>query len=194
VTETQYSMTDALRSDHRAIAAWLDDGSATEDTEEAAALREQVVINLVRHIVAEEQYLYPEVRHRLEHGDELAETNFAADRAIEAKLRQLEDPELTAQRLAAVWSEVRDAFAAHIDRQDGLFAALEAACPPERLAHLADQVLGAEQLAPTRPRPIAPSSPRANKVASLIEGYVDHVRDHYAHRGDDPDLSDQETS
>jgi len=28
-----------------------------------------------------------------------------------------------------------------------------------------------------------------NKVASLVEGFVDHVRDHYTHRGDDPDLT-----
>jgi len=66
---------------------------------------------------------------------------------------------------------------------------LESACSPERLAHLGDEVLGAEQLAPTRPRSIAPSSPRLNKVASLVEGFVDHVRDHYTHRGDDPDLT-----
>ena len=189
MTEAPPSMTEALRSDHRAIAAWLDDSSATADTDEAAALREQVVINVVRHFVAEEQYLYPEVRHQVAHGHDLAEANFVADRAVEAKLKELEDPDLTAQGLATVWSEVREGFADHITRQDSLFSALESACSPERLAHLADQVLGAEQLAPTRPRPIAPSSPRANKVASLIEGYVDHVRDHYAHRGDDPDLT-----
>lgn len=192
MTETQYSMTDALRSDHDAITAWLNDGSATGHTKEAVALREQVVINLVRHFVAEEQYLYPEVRHQLEHGDDLAELNFTADRAIEAKLKELEDPDLTSERLVGVWSEVREGFAAHTARQDGLFSALESADSPERLAHLADEVLGAEQLAPTRPRSIAPSSPRANKVASLIEGYVDHVRDHYSRRGDDPDMVAQD--
>jgi hypothetical protein len=34
-------------------------------------------------------------------------------------------------------------------------------------------------------RSIAPSSPRWNKVTSLVEGYVDHVRDNYAHLVDD---------
>jgi hypothetical protein len=182
-------MTDALRSDHHAIAAWLDDAAATGDTEEAAALREEVVMNLVRHFVAEDQYLYPEVRDCLDRGDDIAETNFAADRDAEDKLKQLEDSDLTAQRLTVLWAELRSAFAAHTDRQDGIFAALESACSTERLAHLGDQVLGAEQLAPTRPRSIAPSSPRWNKVTSLVEGYVDHVRDHYAHRGDDPHIT-----
>jgi hypothetical protein len=182
-------MTDALRSDHHAIVAWLDDPAAAGDTPEAAALREEVVMNLVRHFVAEEQYLYPEVRECLDGGDDIVETNFAADRAAEHKLKQLEDSDLTADRLTALWAELRSAFTAHTHRQDDIFAALESACSPERLAHLGDEVLGAEQLAPTRPRSIAPASPRWNKVASLVEGYVDHVRDHYAHRGDDPHVT-----
>ncbi len=183
------SMTEALRSDHHGIDALLADAATTSDEEEAAAAREQVVMNLVRHFVAEEQYLYPEVREWLERGDEIAETNFAADRATEANLKELEDPGLTAQRLTDLWAEFRSAFTAHVDRQEGIFVALESACSAERLNHLGDQVLGAEQLAPTRPRSIAPSSPRWNKVASLVEGYVDHVRDHYAHRGDDPHVT-----
>jgi hypothetical protein len=189
VTDPQsQSMTDALRSDHHAIAGWLADARALNHTEEGAALREQVVMNLVRHFVAEEQYLYPEVRDSLERGDQIVDESFAADRAVEAKLKQLEDPDLTEQRMTALWADVRSAFAAHIERQGPIFAALESACSAERLAHLGDQVLGAEQLAPTRPRSVAPSSPSWNKVASLVEGFVDHVRDQYAHRGDDPNL------
>jgi hypothetical protein len=189
-TPESQSMTDALRSDHRAIAAELVDPAATSNTEEAAATREQLVMNLVRHFVAEEQYLYPEVRDRLEHGDDIAETNFAADRAMEAKLKQLEDSDLTPERLAALWADLHAAFEAHTGRQDGIFAALESADSADRLDHLGDEVLGAEQLAPTRPRSIAPSSPRWNKVVSLVEGYVDHVRDHYEHRGDEPDRTE----
>jgi hypothetical protein len=183
------SMTSALRSDHEAIAGWMDDSAALGDTVEAAAERERVVMNLVRHFVAEEQYLYPEVRDYIDGGDELADTSFAADRAVEVKLRQLEDPNLTTRLLTDLWVDVRAGFAAHVERQVPMFAALESACSAERLAHLGDQVLGAEQLAPTRPRTVAPSSPRWNKVASLVEGFVDHVRDHYAHRGDDPQLT-----
>jgi Hemerythrin HHE cation binding domain len=186
-TPDSQSMTDALRSDHRAIAAELGDPSATSDTEEAGAKREQLVMNLVRHFVAEEQYLYPEVRDRLERGDDIAETNFAADRTMEAKLKQLEDSDLTAQRLGALWADLHTAFAAHTERQNGIFTDLESVSSPDRLAHLGDEVLGAEELAPTRPRSIAPSSPGWNKVVSLVEGYVDHVRDHYEHRGEDPD-------
>ena len=182
-------MTDALRSDHHAIAGWLAGDDALSHTDEAAAQRELVVMDLVRHLVAEEQYLYPEVRDVLDHGDAIADAHLTADRAIEAKLRKLEDPDLTDVVMGAVWTDVRAGFAAHIERQDPIFAALESACSPERLAHLGDEVSGAEQLAPTRPRSIAPSSPRLNKAASLVEGFVDHVRDHYTHRGDDPDLT-----
>jgi Hemerythrin HHE cation binding domain len=185
-TADSQSMTDALRSDHRAIAAELADTEATTDTEEAAATREQLVMNLVRHFVAEEQYLYPEVRDRLDHGDDLAAKNFAADRAMEGQLKKLEDSDLTSQRLAALWADLHAEFTAHTERQDGIFAALESVSSPDRLAHLGDEVLGAEELAPTRPRSVAPSSPGWNKVVSLVEGYIDHVRDHYERRGDEP--------
>jgi hypothetical protein len=51
------------------------------------------------------------------------------------------------------------------------------------LLALGEQVLGVEMLAPTRPRTIASSSPTINKMTSLVEGFIDHVRDSYSKRG-----------
>jgi hypothetical protein len=176
-------MLDALRSDHRAIAAFLDDPAALAHTDEGSAVREQLVMNLVRHYVAEEQYLNPVVREYASGGAGLADAGYERDRATEHKLRELEHPELSGDRLAAVWAAVRSGFAEHLSAQEPLFDELTKTCPAQRLADLGDEILGAEQLAPTRPRSVATENAPASKVLSIVEGFVDHARDYYSRRG-----------
>lgn len=183
MTESPTSLTDALRSDHSAITRLLDDSRLSEEDEHGLARRADLVAELVRHYVAEEQYLAPTVRHHLPDGDAVAEREFSRDRACEKRLRALEDDDLDTERLAAVLADVRTSFAAHVTEQEAVFATLERTCDTGTLAELGEGVLGAEQLAPTRPRHLAPESPAVNKVASLVSGFVDHVRDHYAGRG-----------
>jgi hypothetical protein len=140
---------------------------------------------LVRHFVAEEQYLYPTMREVLEDGAALADEGLAADRSTEDLLRRLEDPELTGAEVARTLDEVRTAFAQHVVRQERDLGSIEVACSPEQLTELGEGVIGAEQIAPTRPRGFAPESVAANKVVSFVEGFLDQVRDHYTRRGAD---------
>jgi hypothetical protein len=176
-------MLEALRSDHRAITAMLDDPAASSASDEAKTAREQLVMNLVRHFVAEEQYLYPVVRRYVPDGDALAESGFTRDRSCEHQLRRLEEPHPTTESISTVWTDIRAAFTAHVKDQESLFSTLATTCSAAQLAELGEGVLGAEQLAPTRPRPVALESPSANRVLSLVEGFVDRVRDAYTHRG-----------
>ena len=182
---------DSLRSDHRAIAALLDTQTIAAATELALTEREQVVMNLVRHFVAEEQYLYPTVRD-LSESDliAVADRQSAADRELENRLRSLETPDVTPDVVAEVIAAVRTDFAAHVAAQDDLFAELTRRCPPEQLSELGADVRGAEQLAPTRPRRVAPRDETTNKIVSFVEGYLDHIRDHYSHRGSERDNND----
>jgi hypothetical protein len=184
------SIVDALRSDHAAISQLLEEAAAEPEAEDAEVVREQLVMTLVRHFVAEEQYLYPTVRAVLPAGGNLAGAGLAADRACEDLLRRLEDDELTEPKVAATLIEVRGAFAEHVARQEPQLAALAVACSAQQLTELGEGVIGAEQLAPTRPRGFAPESVAANKVVSFVEGFIDRVRDHYSRRGVDPEVDD----
>jgi hypothetical protein len=181
VTESQ-SILDGLRSDHDAINEMLSVPTPATDTD---AQRERLVMALVRHFVAEEQYLLPLVRKQLPDGDAVADKAFTRDRAVELKLKQFEDHDLTPERLTSLWREVSTSFADHVGSQEVIFATLAASVDPATLAELGADVRGSEQLAPTRPRSVSPESPSVNKVTSLIEGFVDHVRDTYSHRGVD---------
>jgi hypothetical protein len=176
------SLLEVLRSAHRSIGEALVDPQLTSAGEHGATLREQLVAELVRHFVSEEQYLFPTLRKRLPDGDALADRGFDRGRAMEAQLRQLEDTDDLA-RIAEILDEVRVSFAAHVQQQEAEFGRIAEACTDAELAELGEGVLGAEQLAPTRPRSVAVEAPALNKVVSLISGFVDQVRDHYSGRG-----------
>jgi hypothetical protein len=174
----------ALCSDHRAIQALLADPVALEHDEDGLTAREEIVIELVRHLVAEEQYLYPTVRDHVSGGGDIADLGFAAGRSCEAALRPLEDDALTAAQTVAALDEVSRLFALHITAQeDTVFPVLERDLDPELLIELGDGVRGAEQLAPTRPRHVAFAAAGLSKVSSFVTGYIDHVRDYYSRRG-----------
>lgn len=177
------SIVESLRSDHTAIAELLDDPRAVAGDDEAAALREQLVMTTVRHLVAEEQYLYPTVREQLVDGDASADEGLTASRETEHDLRLLEDTELTDASLRAVIAQLSSRVEQHVAHQEPLFAELEARCPPDLLNRLGEDVRGAERVAPTSPRRL----PTANKFLGVVEGFVDQVRDHYTRRGVDTD-------
>jgi hypothetical protein len=181
------SILESLESDHRAISELLADEDAPTATAKGAALREQLVMALVRHFVAEEQYLDPTVREVLPERADDADAAFARDRDTEQILRRLEEHDLSTGRLAEVWRAVTSAVATHIADQRELFATLAEKCDPEQLNQLGEEVRGAEQLAPTRPRMVAFPEARLNKLTSFVEGYIDHARDYYSKRGVEPE-------
>lgn len=183
MTTADQTILQALASDHSALLELLDRlrelapvfGAGDED------LRQELVIETVRHFVAEEQYLHPLVREHLAGGDAIAKAGFAANRECEQVLRRLEDPD--AGESAATLAEVRRLLVEHIGEQEAVFGQLAASVPTEELQRLGAEVRGAEQLAPTRPRTLAADNPALNKFSSFVEGFLDHVRDSYGHRG-----------
>lgn len=179
------SLLTVLSSDHHAITSALTDPVLEQAGREGALRREQLVADIVRHFVGEEQYLYPTVRDRLADGTELAERGDARDRAIEHQLRELEQ-ELDEIGVADVLTRLARAMDAHVEEQERELAALRESLSADELDELGRGVLGAEQLAPTRPRSLAPDQPAVNKVVSLVAGFVDKVRDYYGGRGVDP--------
>jgi Hemerythrin HHE cation binding domain len=174
------SVVAALRSDHRAISYLLAGGNARAD----AAVREQLVMQLVRHFAAEEQYLYPAARNLLGQDAEPVSAAIGEHRRTERTLRSLESDELTAEQVESTLAAVTEQFRQHVDDQEThILGPMERDADPELLLQLGDDVLGAEEVGPTRPRPIVPADPTLNKILGLVEGFVDHVRDSYSHRG-----------
>jgi hemerythrin superfamily protein len=147
-------------------------------------LVDEVTIELVRHSVAEEQYLYPAVRKHVQGGDRLANKELKDHSRVEKILKQLEKMNTDDAQMSPLLQQLMDEVAAHIqDEENNLFPMLRQACSSETLGDLGDKVRRAKAMAPTRPHPSAPDTPPANKILAPGAGLVDRARDFVTGRG-----------
>ncbi|MEU3960334.1 hemerythrin domain-containing protein [Streptomyces buecherae] len=147
---------------------------------------EQAVMELVRHSVAEEAYLYPAVREFLPDGDAVADKEIEDHAKAERIMKELEGVAADDSRFDRLVDELMTEIRAHVrDEEDHLFPRLRAAASAEELATLGDKVRQAKKTAPTRPHPSAPDTPPANKLLAPGAGMVDRLRDALTGRGKD---------
>ncbi|MGW1106824.1 hypothetical protein ACWD4E_28635, partial [Streptomyces sp. NPDC002540] len=100
-------------------------------------------------------------------------------------LRGLEGMDADDPEFIHLFVKLRTEVRAHVKDEEGnLFIQLRAACGPEVLDLLGQEVRMAKETAPTRPHPGAPSSPLASKILSPGLGLVDRVRDFITGRGE----------
>lgn len=174
MTETREPIDAVLRSDHAAIVRALADVRGATDPSEAARIFEQLCADIVRHDVAEEQYLLPAVRELLPDGEQISRTTFAEHEGIERLLRRLDDADVTEHTVGDALAELAGAIDEHVAAQERhVLPTLVATAGPERLAELGTGVLGAEQLAPTHPRSFVPKSATLSKITSWLTGLVE---------------------
>lgn len=176
MTETVPDPIDAvLRSDHAAISRDLAALRRT-DPQQAGELFTALSADLVRHFVAEEQYLLPAVRDHLDDGDRISAEQFAEHERIEATLRRLDDED--DQPVEATVTELERAVREHVGHiEQTILPALAARVDAGTMAELGEGALGAEQLAPTHPRAFVPKSATLSKVTSWLEGLIDKSLD-----------------
>ncbi|GGK91850.1 hemerythrin [Streptomyces flaveus] len=145
---------------------------------------DQATMELVRHSVAEEEYLYPAVRQYLPNGDTVADKEIDDHSKAEQIMKDLESCEAGDAEfdrlIGMLMSEVRSHIA---DEEENLFPMLRTTASAGALDELGDKVRQAKKLAPTRPHPSAPDKPPANKLLAPGAGLVDRVRDTLTGRG-----------
>ncbi|MGW1917587.1 hemerythrin domain-containing protein [Streptomyces sp. NPDC002076] len=174
-----------LTTDHREVEeifgriAALPPGS-----EDRKALADQATIELVRHSVAEESYLYPAVREHITGGDAMADKEIEDHAKAEQIMKDMEGLKADDARFDALMAQLMSEIRSHVmDEEQNLFPKLEAACSADTLMNLGDKVRRAKKMAPTRPHPSAPDTPPANKLLAPGAGLVDRMRDALSGRG-----------
>jgi len=120
---------EVLVHDHREVEELFAKFEATSDPEARQDISEAVITELVRHSVAEEQYVYPTARKVLADGDQIAEHEIAEHAEAERDMKAIEaldpaDPEFERLFLKLA-AEIRH----HVqDEETDLFPRLRAAC------------------------------------------------------------------
>ncbi len=174
----EQDVVDAFTQDHREIERLLDLLDRAGDARVQQVMTEQVITEVVRHSVTEEQYLYPAVREKVPEGDALADRQIAHHAEVEELLKDLEgmDPNDPAYRsgMSGISVKVR----AHLqEEEDEVFPLLRQHADAEELRALGTKVERAKKLAPTHPHPFAPDTPPLNKILGPGAGLVDRIRD-----------------
>ena len=174
-----------LTTDHREVEELFGRiESLPPGDEQRKTYADQATIELVRHSVAEEAYLYPAVRGFLPDGDRVADKEIEDHARAERTMKELEgvegdDPDFD-RLIGKLMTEIRS----HVrDEEDNLFPQLRAAASRDELMELGEKVRQARKTAPTRPHPSAPDTPPANKLLAPGAGMVDRVRDALTGRG-----------
>jgi hemerythrin superfamily protein len=168
-----------LTTDHQEVEAMFDQIELQPvGAERRRELVDELTVELVRHSVAEEQYLYPAVREHVEDGDALADKELEDHARVEQLLKDLEGRDAREDEFDHLVAKLKFEVTAHVRDEEGrLFPLLAAACSPEALDELGAKVRKAKKTAPTRPHPSAPDTPPGNKILGPGAGMVDRARD-----------------
>ncbi len=188
MADEQRDVIEVLEHDHRELEQMFAELESLRgaSTDEAKSRRktvvEQVTIELVRHSVAEEVLVYPQVDKKV--SAEEAERARKEHAEAEETLQRLEklDPDDPAfdDELATLMREIRE----HIAEEEGeMFAHMREVIDADELRKLGDRVETFKKVAPTRPHPNVPNEALPGMAAGPAASLFDRMRDLATGRG-----------
>jgi hemerythrin-like domain-containing protein len=188
MTETQRDVVDVLSADHREfdrIFTELERLRGATDEPSVRRKRElvdEVTIGLVKHSVAEETQVYPQVEKKIDKGeaDHSKEEHAEAEETMKRLERMDADDPGFDDALAELIGEIRH----HVQEEESrMFTELRASFTREELVSMAEKVEGVKKIAPTRPHPMTPNEPGVRTVLGPVASLLDHLRDAVSGRG-----------
>jgi hypothetical protein len=184
----QRDVIEVLEQDHREVEEMFAEleslrGASTDEARSRRkAVTEQVTIELVRHSVAEEVLVYPQVDAKIsaEEAEHARKEHAEAEETLQ-RLEKLDadDPAFD-DELATLMSEIRH----HIEDEEGeMFVHMRQVIDQEELRKLGDRVEAFKKVAPTRPHPNVPNEPLPRIAAGPAASLFDRMRDLASGRG-----------
>jgi hemerythrin superfamily protein len=188
MTDTQRDVIDVLTHDHREVEAMFVELEQLrgQTTDEARSRRKElvdnVIIELVRHSVAEETEVYPQVQAKVS-ADEAERAKHEHGEAEET-MKALDgmDPDDPAfeQHLETLMREIRE----HVAEEEGeMFPHMRTVFTEQELVDLAAKVERVKKIAPTHPHPSVPHERGARLATGPVAGLFDRMRDAVSGRG-----------
>jgi hypothetical protein len=190
MADQQRDVIEILEHDHREVEEMFAEletlrGASTEEARlRRKTLTEQVTIELVRHSVAEEVIVYPEVEDKVsaEEVEHAREEHAEAEETLQRLERLDADDPAFDDELATLMEEIRH----HIKDEEGeMFAHMRQVIDADELRRLGQRVESFKKVAPTRPHPNLPNQPLARVAAGAPASLFDRMRDLATGRGND---------
>src|SRR4051794_15183587 len=189
MADQQRDVIQVLEQDHREVEQMfaelesLRGASTDEQKTRRKDLADQVTIELVRHSVAEEVLVYPQVEKKVsaEEAEHAREEHAEAEETL-ARLEKLDadDPRFD-DELGTLMEEIRH----HIrDEEDQMFAHMRQVIDADELHKLGSRVEAFKKVAPTRPPPHVPNEPLPRMAAGPAASLFDRMRDLATGRGE----------
>ena len=176
-TADKHDLVEDIISDHREVEAVFSQIEAGGD-DGKRDLVEHVITELVRHSVAEEQYLYPTVRRVLPNGDQLADHELKEHAEAEEVMKAIEKTDAQDPKFDELVGKLIEDIRHHVQEEESdLLPQLRTACDAAELDELGEKFENSKKMAPTRPHPSAPDRPPANKILGPGVGLIDRMRD-----------------
>ena len=185
---TQRDVVDLLAADHREFDAVFTQLEALlgrtgpEDLERKRELVDEVTIGLVKHSVAEETQVYPEVQKKIDKDEakHSKEEHAEAEKTMKKLERMKADDPGFDGAVAELIQEIRH----HVEEEESrMFTELRASFSRDELVKMAQKVEGVKKLAPTRPHPMTPNEGAIRTVVGPVASLLDHLRDAVSGRG-----------
>jgi hemerythrin superfamily protein len=174
----QQDVIDVLTHDHREVEELFEQIEQATDPGQRRELTDQVITELVRHSVAEEQYLYPAAREHIPDGDAIVDGEIADHNEVEEALKALEGIDADDPDFMRTFRRMSEDVKEHVqEEEDELFPLLREHASAQELRDLGEKVQRAKKVAPTRPHPSSPDTPPLNKILGPGVGLVDRARD-----------------
>jgi hemerythrin superfamily protein len=188
VADEQRNVIEVLEHDHREVEQIFTELESLRGafTEEAKARRkavtEQVTLELVRHSVAEEVLVYPQVEKKVsaEEAEHAREEHAEAEETLH-RLEKLDadDPAFD-DELAKLMGEIRHHIA---DEEGQMFAHMRQVIDFDELRKLGSRVEAFKKVAPTRPHSHVPNEALPRMAAGPAASLFDRMRDLATGRG-----------
>ncbi len=186
--DEQRDVIEILSHDHREVEQMFAElerlrGAADEQSRSRRKdVAEQVVIELVRHAVAEEVAVYPKVKEKVSESEvEHAKHEHAEAEATMKRLEKLSPQDAAFEaELQTLMTEIREHVA---EEENEMFPHMRSTFSQEELVKMGQQVEAVKKIAPTRPHPSAPDQPPGNLMIGPVAGLFDRLRDAVSHRG-----------
>jgi hemerythrin-like domain-containing protein len=182
MAEHQRDVIEVLEHDHREVEEMFGELDSLRGASGDGAksrrkdLTEQVTVELVRHSVAEEVLVYPQVDDEVsaDEAEHAREEHAEAEKTLQ-RLEKLDadDPRFD-DELATLMEEIRH----HIEDEEGqMFAHMRQVLGGEELRKLGARVEAFKKVAPTRPHPNVPNEPLPRAAAGPAASLFDRMRD-----------------